>query len=394
MNKIIRDVKLITNKIINGVNYHSNGYIVFGEWMGKRVNDNSYYLANYMALHYPDAKLCWIAEADTDLSCLNSSIKHLIKDSSEANDMVSNALVLVMNQGYTDFSSNPSFNVSGPLTVNLWHGIMWKKIGFDAIEGKSILHNLEYKFQIIMHKSDLYLAPSREYQRIYKSAFFLSDKAFIQAGQPRNSLFYNNDRVSNCRKQFCDKYNVDSSAKIIAYLPTFRDSGGACFSFYGVCDNSFWSMLEEKNIVIVCKSHFADTNLYTPNDENGRVISINDISAQELMAASDILITDYSSCFFDYLILNRPIIHFIYDYDFYKNKDRGLYYDVDQVACGDTPRTLQELIDAIRRNIDNPDSSSAIRNKRKSEYISFENINSCEVISKRIFEEIKKKQDI
>ena len=51
------------------------------------------------------------------------------------------------------------------------------------------------------------------------------------------------------------------------------------------------------------------------------------------MAASDILVTDYSSCFFDFLILDRPIIHFLYDYDYYKEKDRGLYYEKEGVIC-------------------------------------------------------------
>ena len=59
------------------------------------------------------------------------------------------------------------------------------------------------------------------------------------------------------------------------------------------------------------------------------------------LAAADMLITDYSSCFFDYLITNRPIIHYLYDYDYYVKEDRGVYYDVMDVVAGDTPKTFR-----------------------------------------------------
>ena len=186
---------------------------------------------------------------------------------------------------------------------------------------------------------------------------------------------------------------IDFKAKIIAYLPTFRDSGDTCFSFLGVKDPTFWKMLDERNIVIVHKAHFADVNQYRNEEEYKRVLCINDVAAQELMAASDMLITDYSSCFFDYLILDRPIIHYIYDYDFYKNKDRGLYYDVEQVACGDTPRTEQELIEAIRKNLNEVDRNRLLRSTRREKFISFENEHSCEVITRILFKNIRKKHN-
>jgi CDP-glycerol glycerophosphotransferase (TagB/SpsB family) len=66
-----------------------------------------------------------------------------------------------------------------------------------------------------------------------------------------------------------------------------------------------------------------------------------------LLLITDILITDYSSCYFDFTLLNRPIIHFVYDYDEYKNQDRGLYYDLEDVKGGYIVYEERQLVEAI-----------------------------------------------
>ena len=180
----------------------------------------------------------------------------------------------------------------------------------------------------------------------------------------------------------------DSSA-IIVYLPTFRDAHTKPFSFTDITDASFFTWLEENNIFILQKAHAAEICSF--NTGNKRIISIDDISAQELMAASDMLITDYSSCFFDYLLLDRPVIHYIYDYDYYKTKDRGLYYDKKDVVCGSAPETEEELIKSIQENFEKPDLYHKLRMARKEKFMTYESSDSCEIITQRIFEELKKK---
>lgn len=85
--------------------------------------------------------------------------------------------------------------------------------------------------------------------------------------------------------------------------------------------------LIENDVIIVQKAHFVSQqrNELQRERRQQRVITLNELYAFEALGAADILISDYSSCFFDYLVLNRPIIHFIYDYESYKRKDRGIY---------------------------------------------------------------------
>lgn len=389
MNKIVRDFMLAYNKVLSGIRYKSNGCIVFGEWLGQRANDNCLYLANYIQEHYPKYSLIWIANGTTDLSLLDDRIKRIEKDSIEGLSVVRGADVLIMNQGLSDFSDDEGFNISGPLKVNLWHGIAWKKIGIDSISDSDFLRNIEHKYQIQMKNADLYLASSEEFQEKMESAFLIKPDSFIHAGLPRNSIFYDINQLSIIRGKILKRLNR-GNIKIIAYLPTFRDTNSTPFSFSQIEDLSFFSWLQSNHIYIIQKTHFAEIgNMKTGNSQ---ILNINDISAQELMAASDMLITDYSSCFFDYLLLDRPIIHYLYDYDYYKNQDRGLYYSKEEVVCGAAPETIPDLIKAIKENLDNPSLYHDLRKKRKSKFLSYEDPDSCEIITKKIFEKVLRRR--
>ena len=75
-----------------------------------------------------------------------------------------------------------------------------------------------------------------------------------------------------------------------------------------------------------------------------------DIDTQELLLASDLLITDYSSCFCDFASMKRPVIHFVYDYDEYTSTDRKEAHDIKEHAAGIVAYTEEELIKALSYN--------------------------------------------
>lgn len=81
----------------------------------------------------------------------------------------------------------------------------------------------------------------------------------------------------------------------------------------------------------------------------------------------------------------------MYDYDFYANDDRGLYFKKDDIVCGEVAETEQQMIDAIRKNIDNPHLFEQLRKKRMETYMQYESSQACDMILKRIKEEIKEK---
>ena len=144
-------------------------------------------------------------------------------------------------------------------------------------------------------------------------------------------------------------------------------------------------VLVNNKIVIIEKSHFAETNLKREKNENKNVIILGTkTNVQELYIASDCLISDYSGAYLDYLFLNKPIIHFAYDYEYYKNVDSGLYYDIEDFSAGAVAYTFNELLREIENAANGIDLFKEKREYVKNKYMTYEDGKA----SKLIFEKV------
>lgn len=364
---------------------------VFGEWFGKRCCDNSLYLANYVVENNKNVEVYWITRENVELQDLHENVNVVIMDSKQAEELLLNAGVFVFNQGVGDVSSKYEYFCCGAVIVNLWHGVAWKKIAMDSLSGVKLLY---HSFLMKKHNISLYLAQSDYQMKINESAFCVKKEQCLLTGSPRNSLFYEDTRVYKREviRSINEKYGTcfDENTKIITYMPTFRDSSGYMFSFEEI-QAEVQNILLRNDAIIVQKAHFAaNVKINDKLDNDVRIFNYNDYPAQKLLAATDVLVTDYSSCFFDFLLLNRPIIHFIYDYDYYLNKDRGLYCTKDEVLCGSECIDKNDLCDILEDNLQNPTKYEELRLRRREKYMQYEKNNSCDDIYDAILKEIQK----
>ena len=394
---IFEKIKLLLVKFFYRFTKKDKNLWVFGEWYAKKICDNSLYLANYVAENYPEIKLVWITDEGTDLSLLNPNIQVMIRKTKESKKILKKASVIIVNQCMFDVNDENANYYGGSLVLNLWHGVPWKKILMDAEKYSSKFRKLFSEISYRYLGVNNYIALSDDYRDILKRCTTVKDKNIINAGYPRNSLFYDEKIVAEKREKVVKLINETfnqnfSDVKIITYMPTFRDKDREVFSFNQIKDNeNLNKILAENNAIIVEKSHFK----YSENSSEGavsdKIFNINNISAQELLAASDMLITDYSSCFFDFLILDRPIIHYLYDYEYYVNDDRGVYYQKEEVCCGDVAEKVDELINYIALNLEEHGRNRQLREIRKEKFIKYESSDSCQIICDYIFNKIGKK---
>lgn len=374
----------IINKVRSKRHYTDNGCWVFGEWFGNRCCDNSLYFANYVAAKHPEIPCVWIAKKEADVSQLDPSVRVFTMGSPEAAEMISHAHFLFMNQGFGDFSEE-QFIPGGPISVNFWHGVPWKKIGLDGSHNISPARKTYYAIQNKLLAADYYLAPSEDYAAILASSCGANLSRIIKTGYPRNALLYNREEMAACRSDFLQYLSAKhpglcfQDAKLITYMPTFRDNTKTQFDFAAVKQERLSRVLEEHNAFIIQKAHFA-SGYAAEHSESSRILTENDYPSQKLLASSDILITDYSSCFFDFLLCDRPIIHYLYDYDYYKDADRGLYYDKEDVVGGAAVFNLDELVSAVERYLETPSLDHELRLERKKKYLPYENSESCAAI--------------
>lgn len=391
---VYNNISLLTSKVFNMFNRRDASLWVFGEWMGLRCCDNSMYFANYIVNNHPEITAVWISKAGIDLSFLDSKVHCCEMDSKEARDYLKKAGAVFITHGLEDIIGNSKCEYSGALVVNLWHGSPWKKIQFDM--PYSLPDLLYQKMRRGWYEGKTIVSNSEEMTRILPHAFSVRKENIIESGSPRNIVFHRQEAVERARRQLLIHLNssgvkVNDSSKIITYMPTFRDKDQHVFSFYELQGNSrFIQMLERYNAVLVQKAHFVSVQRNSASDNiSGRIVSLDNYQSQELLASTDILITDYSSCFFDYLILDRPIIHYLYDYDYYANQDRGLYYKKEEVVCGDVASDLEELLNCIEKNLENPAYNHELRRKRAKKFISFETPASLQNLYNEIIKRLK-----
>lgn len=398
MNKLIHLLNGLKVKI-KYKSKHRNPFIwVFGEWFGEKCYDNSLCLANYVASNYSEVQVFWASKANTDTSLLHPKISRLIFGTEQALSVYKQAGAAFMNQGLRDFSQEGFDYFDGAFKVNLWHGVMWKRIGHDGSLQNGFLYSLYRKISDYIFGANYYLAVSNEYAKICESAFSASSEGIIKAGYPRNFIFYDDHLLNQAKKEVINilrkktGYQWSYSTKIITYMPTFRDNVEEVFSFEELESNKkFMKWLTINNVVILQKTHFITQKRkkgIAQKNNKKRIIIFNDINPQTLLAASNLLITDYSSCFFDFLLLDRPIIHFLYDYDYYQNKDRGLYYNKEDVVCGSIATQSKELPELIISNMNNPNKTQKIRAKRKNQFMTYEGKHSCEIIYNEILKKM------
>lgn len=382
MNKTIKILKqsgYLIIALLSGVLFKKRNRWVFGAWFGTAFSDNSKYLYLKVLKDYKDIEAVWITKDVDEIKYINSiGGKALLYGSFDANYYAATADVVFMTHNYVDLS--PIYLIGKAYKVQLWHGVAFKKIGRDAIKDndQNIFASLKSKIINVWEDCDLYIAPSDEYGSRVKSAFNTTEDKILKVGQPRNDMFFNENTA---RHKFPDK-------RIITYMPTFRDKKDFSFDFSQLKpsqEEALNSLLNKYNAVIIQKKHFVNASCSKFKNSTGEnVINLNKVDTQELLQSSDMLITDYSSCYFDFLLLDRPIIHFVYDYKYYSEKDRGVYYDIKDVCGGKICFDFNSLMESMEAYLKDPALDSQQRHKVRQQFVTYDDGNSSDKIIKYI----------
>ena len=128
------------------------------------------------------------------------------------------------------------------------------------------------------------------------------------------------------------------------------------------------------------------------NNDFKNVIFINDEQIGNdinlALKSVDVLITDYSGIYFDYLLLNKPIVFFPFDYDYYKNKDRGFYYDYfdEKITPGPKAKNWDEILVLLEDLFNGNDNYITKRIEARKKFNKYNEGNNSE----RVFREILK----
>lgn len=245
------------------------------------------------------------------------------------------------------FGKYPVYPSKNQKVINLWHGMPLKKIG-----------NLENKSKVRVNQFTYVISTSQYFVNIMSQAFNCRLEQVVVLPQPRNDILFMGNFVK-------DRLSI-SNSKYILWLPTFRTSkrlnidNGTYSNDILPCISS-WDDLKkldnqccDLNIRIYVKNHSMDD--YVPNfSELGNIKFIDDgflfennMNLYDLLRESSGLVTDYSSVYFDYLLLNRPIGFCINDIDIYAKKRGFVVDDPLDIMPGTYIRSFESLCHFVK----------------------------------------------
>lgn len=269
-------------------------------------------------------------------------VKVLVSDTEEYYKILASAKYLITETGFNQiFSKRPE-----QVYFNTWHGTPLKTLGKKVKNDHAMLGNLQKNF----FEADYLLYPNEFTMNHMIEDYMLENfcKAkVLLSGYPRNYVFHD----KNLREKTRKFYGFSEDMQYIGFMPTWR---GAMSNINGAGQNEqlcayfdeLDRMLTNKQVMYV-KLHYMnaagiDLSKYT------RIKPFpTEVDGYEFLNALDILVTDYSSVFFDYALTRKKVILFTYDLEEYL-EERGFYFSLDELPFPQV-RTVEELAEELKR---------------------------------------------
>ena len=356
-------------------------WVICESFFGKSYSDSPKYIYEYISKNYPGKyRFVWVVNNRTKIPYHPTKVKRF---SIRYAYYLARCKYTVFNVRQPEWVKKRKGNVF----LQTWHGTPLKKLVFDQEEVMAASPLYKAQFYKQSRIWDYLVSANHFSTNAFRSAF-LYDKEVLEYGYPRNDLMYNPNKKDIAR-QIKRKLRIPEGKKTILYAPTWRDD-----EYYGRGEYKFTLKLDlrllkqelgEDYIVLLRTHYFIANNLDISGVEDFvvNVSKYDDIT--ELYLISDILITDYSSVFFDYANLKRPILFYTYDLEKYRDMMRGFYLDIEKDVPGPLLFSDEEVVDAIK-NIDT--ISDEYKNKYEEFYEKFcslEDGHASEKVAKRVF---------
>lgn len=334
-----------------------NHKVLFETFMGRQYGCNPRAIYEYMISddRFKNYKFVWAFENPDDKKSFTEleraeTVKYKSKDYYRA---YASAKYIITN-------SNIDYHIvkkKGQVFMQTWHGTPLKKLRCD-IEAEygnvnNTLDEIKMKNALDVVRYDYFLSPSRFASEKFKSAFNLrqlkKENIIVETGYPRNDLMFNYTDVEI--EKILNELGIKTDKKILLYAPTYRDnqheSGkGYVYNLYLDFDRMYKEIGDQ--YIILFRAHYFIANQFDFEKYKGFVYNVSDLDdITKLYLITDVLVTDYSSVFFDYANLKRPMIFYMYDLDEYEREIRGFYIDLNELP-GPIVKSENELIESIK----------------------------------------------
>jgi len=343
---------------------------IFGSSLGQHFADNSKYLYLYMSRHLDNVRSVFVSHR-------RDVVRFLRDNGLTAEYLWSPRGIWTVLRAHRAFVSHSTEDIhpallGGAEVIQLWHGTPLRKISYDSkwVDASGLKSRLRRYLLKIVYALSPYAYGSVTFNTIvissetvrpsYRSAFRIRDDRMLLSGQPRNDCLdpeYPLDEKLFPELPYLQRLSTKAEL-IVSWLPTQR--ANARFSMvnllfdYGFDPGAHGRFLAEHGMHLVIKPHFRVAREFGERLSDCANVTVYDYAdPYPLLRVTDVLVTDYSSVYFDYLLLDRPIIFAPFDCRDYVKLSASFYYPYNDVTpgpkCRDWPEVMRELGDVAAR---------------------------------------------
>ena len=313
--------------------------IVISSYYGRGYGDNPKYIVEALLQRSEQLRIIWLVKSEDEGRNLPDVVETCKYNSVSSVYHLSTAKVWIDNcrKGYVMFKRKKQ------LYIQTWHGFAIKRIEKDAENQLS-----DYYVKCAKRDSrmmDIAISDSAHTTRLYRESFWYNGEV-LECGAPRNDIILKN--TDSIRGKVCEAFHIEKERKLVMYAPTFRanlDSDAYSIDYERLkacCEKRFggaFSVLVRLHPNVIKNSESIDF------DGVNRINASYYPDMQELLAVSDVVVSDYSSLMVDYSLSRRPCFQFASDVDEYR-KDRNFYFDIEKLPFM-LSRTNDELEEKI-----------------------------------------------
>lgn len=369
---------------------------VFGSWFGHRYSDNSRHAFEYVCKHEPDIRAIWLSHEAAIVDRVRADKREAHRITSPLGFWLAcRASVAFLSVSYRDVAK---LALARCKQVYLFHGTPLKKISYDDRFGKyratDSLSRLSRRVSRLLFPYkrrhwDMIASPAEGVTPRLLSAYELDPSRAALTGSPRSDAVLRQPPES---VPVIDELRASGrSGKIIIYAPTFRGGPKAAVG----ADNELIpeaplrvvdELLIRHDATLLVSMHFFREGRSALDEgvfERIRLLGVEERPDMTLLLPhADVLITDYSSLYYDYLLLDRPILFAPFDFERYTTSERELYDDYEKVTPGPRCRNWGEIASALEEVLSGVDRYAESRGQVRPHFQHFvDTENSARVVA-------------
>lgn len=359
--RIANKRKIITKKKNNYLYYIFEFYkriiktndnlVIFESYLGRQISCHPRAMYDYLKEVRPDLKLIWSIAKGHEEEVKEQNIPYVKRFTLKWFKYMASAKYWVSNSRLPLWMKKPQ----NTIYLQTWHGTPLKRLASDMNEVHMPNTNT-YKYKKNFYKEsrqwDYLVSPNRFSTNIFSRAFDTPMNKIIESGSPRNDFLITNKDNIELVKRIKDRYGIPNDKKVILYAPTWRDDKfhkKGKYKFEAELDLELLQKAFSEEYVVILRMHYLVADSIDLTGYEGFAFNISTGDIRDLYLISDILVTDYSSVFFDYAVLKRPTLFFMYDYEDYRDRLRGFYLDVERHLPGAIVTTNEKLVEEIKK---------------------------------------------